>query len=50
MCAAIARNPQAPVPLVLKLLPRVPPQELRAIAKGVGRAPIVQAARKLLNG
>lgn len=50
VCAAIARNPQAPVPLVLKLLPRVPSQELRAIAKGVGRAPIVQAARKLLTG
>lgn len=49
VCAAIARNPKAPVPLVVRLLPRVPLQELRVIAKGTGRAPIVQAARKLIN-
>jgi hypothetical protein len=49
VCASLARNPQVPVPMVLKLLPRIPPQDLRAIAKGVGRAPIVQAARKLLS-
>jgi hypothetical protein len=36
------------VPLVLKLLPRVPMAELKVIAKGKGRAPIVQAARKLV--
>jgi hypothetical protein len=48
VCTALARNPRTPVPLVLKLLPRVPMQELRAIAKGQGRAPIVQAARKLV--
>lgn len=49
VCAAIARNPKTPVPLVLRILPRVPHQEIRAIAKGNGRAPIVQAARKMLN-
>jgi hypothetical protein len=49
VCTALARNPRMPVPLVLKLLPRLPSQELRAIAKGTGRAAIVQAARKLIN-
>jgi hypothetical protein len=39
-----------PVPLVLKVLPRVPMQELRAIAKGSGRQPVVHAARKLISG
>jgi len=48
VCAAIARNPKTPVPLVLRILPRVPLQDIRAIAKGTGRAPIVQAARKIL--
>lgn len=48
VCTALARNPRTPVPLVLKMLPRVPMQELRVIAKGQGRAPIVQAARKLV--
>ncbi|HEX8822078.1 MAG TPA: hypothetical protein VF794_19280 [Archangium sp.] len=48
VCTALARNPRTPVPLVLKLLPRVPLQEVRVIAKGQGRAPIVQAARKLV--
>ena len=50
VCTGLARNPRAPVPLVLKVLPRVPVQELRAIVKGNGRVPIIQAARKLLNG
>ena len=48
VCTALARNPRTPVPLVLKLLPRVPVAELKVIAKGKGRAPIVQAARKLV--
>jgi hypothetical protein len=48
VCTALARNPRTPVPLVLKLLPRVPLQEIRVIAKGQGRAPIVQAARKIV--
>lgn len=50
VCAALAKNPQAPVPLVLKVLPKVPPADLRALAKGGARAPIVQAARKLVHG
>ncbi|HEY0094188.1 MAG TPA: hypothetical protein VGB96_07685 [Archangium sp.] len=48
VCTALARNPRTPVPLVLKLLPRIPIQEIRVIAKGQGRAPIVQAARKIV--
>jgi len=49
VCAALARNPRTPIPMVLRILPRVPAQELRALAKGGGRMPIVQAARKLLS-
>jgi len=49
VCAALARNPRTPIPLVLRILPRVPIQDLRALAKGGGRMPIVQAARKLLS-
>jgi len=48
VCAALARNPKTPIPLVLRILPRVPIQDLRALARGGGRMPIVQAARKLL--
>jgi hypothetical protein len=50
VCTALARNPRMPLPLVFKLLPRVPVAELRAIAKGTGRLQVVQAARKLLAG
>jgi len=50
VCTALARNPRMPLPLVFKLLPRVPVAELRAIAKGTGRLQVVQAARKLLVG
>jgi hypothetical protein len=46
--AALARNPKTPLPLALKLLPRLPLQDLRVIAKGNARQALVQAARKLL--
>jgi hypothetical protein len=49
VCAALARNPKTPIPMVLRILSRVPVQDLRALAKGGGRMPIVQAARKLLS-
>lgn len=49
VCTALVRNPRMPLPLVFKLLPRVPVAELRAIAKGTGRLQVVQAARKLLQ-
>ena len=48
ICAALVRNPKTPVAIALRLLPRVPLNDLRAIAKGAGRQQIVLAARKLL--
>ncbi len=50
ICAALAKNPSMPIPLVVKLLPRVPMPDLKLLAKGGARQPIVQAARKLMNG
>jgi hypothetical protein len=38
------------MPLAIKLLSRVPMQDLKAIAKGAARQPIVQAARRILAG
>jgi hypothetical protein len=49
ICAALVRNPRTPMPVALRLLPRVPDREIRAIAKGAARQPIVDAARKLLQ-
>ena len=48
ICAALVRNPKTPIAIALRLLPRVPLNDLRAIAKGAGRQQIVLAARKLL--
>jgi len=48
ICAALVRNPKTPMAIALRLLPRVPLNDLRAIAKGAGRQQIVLAARKLL--
>lgn len=48
ICGALARNPGTPMPLALKLLPRVALPDLKALAKGGARQPIVQAARKLV--
>lgn len=50
VATALVKNPRTPIPLALKLLPRISTPELRSIAKGNGRAPIVQAARKMLTG
>lgn len=44
----LVRNPTTPIPVALKLIPRVPLSELRAIAKGGARLPLVQAARRLI--
>jgi hypothetical protein len=49
ICAAIVRNPKTPMAIALRLLPRVPLGDVRAIAKGAGRQQIVLAARKLLQ-
>jgi hypothetical protein len=48
VAAALVRNPKTPVPVALKLMPRLPVSELRAIAKSQGRPQIVQAAKKIL--
>ena len=45
-CAHVVRNPKTPTPIAIKLLDRISPSELRLIAKGGARQPIVQAARK----
>jgi hypothetical protein len=50
ICTALIRNPKLPLPLAIKLLGRIPSQEVRAIAKGGARQPLVNAARKLING
>ena len=49
ICTALVRNPRTPMPVALRLLPRVPDREIRTIAKGAARQPIVDAARKLLQ-
>ena len=46
----LVRNPRTPLPLALKLLPRLSSSDLRSIAKGNARPPLVQAARKLVTG
>jgi hypothetical protein len=49
ICAALVRNPKTPMAIALRLLSRVPLNDVRAIAKGAGRQQIVLAARKLLQ-
>jgi hypothetical protein len=50
ICTAIVRNPRSPTPVALRLLPRLPQTEIRAIAKGGARDQLVFAARKMLSG
>ncbi len=50
VCAALVRNPKTPMPLALRLLDKVPMNELRAIAKGGAREQLVHAARKRVIG
>ena len=50
VATALVRNPRYPIPMALRLLSRVPAAELHSIAKGNGRPPVVQAARKLVIG
>lgn len=45
---ALVRNPKTPIPVAVKLIPRLPVAELRALARSQGRPPIVSAAKKLL--
>ena len=48
VAAALVRNPKTPVPVAVKLVPRVPVSELKAIARSQGRPQIIQAAKKHL--
>jgi hypothetical protein len=48
VCAALVRNPKTPIPVALRLLPRLQQGEVRAIAKGAARQQIVLAARKMI--
>ncbi len=48
VASALVKNPRTPLPLALRLLPRLAASEIRSIAKGNGRPPIVQAARKMV--
>ncbi len=50
ICTALVRNPHTPLPLAIRMLPRLSPTEIRAIAKGGARDQIVHAARKILSG
>ena len=49
VAVALVRNPKTPIPVALKLLPRLPAAELKAIAKSQGRAQLVQAARRQVS-
>ncbi|HZX94885.1 MAG TPA: hypothetical protein VFE90_10240 [Myxococcales bacterium] len=48
VAAALVRNPKTPLPVALKLVPRLPVGEVRALAKSQVRPQIVQAAKKHL--
>lgn len=48
IAAAVVRNPKTPVPVALKLVPRLQLADVRMIAKSQGRPQIVQAARKIV--
>jgi hypothetical protein len=49
IAAAVVRNPKTPVPVALKLMPRLQLSDVRMIAKSQGRPQIVQAARKIVQ-
>jgi hypothetical protein len=50
ICASLVRNPKTPMPLALRMLDRVPVNELRAIAKGGARDALKHAALKKIAG
>lgn len=50
VCIALVRNPRTPLPVAMKILPRVNAGDLRAIAKGGARDQLVHAARKMVSG
>jgi hypothetical protein len=48
IAAALVRNPKTPIPVAVKLVPRLATAELRALARSQGRPQIVQAAKRHL--
>lgn len=50
VASSLVRNPKTPMPLAMRMLEKVPMSELKAIAKGGARDPLVNAARKKLAG
>lgn len=50
ICIALVKNPKTPTPVALRLLPKLPQTEIRAIAKGAGKDQLVFAARKIQAG
>lgn len=48
IAAALVRNPRTPIPVALKLVPRLAVADLRALARSQGRPQIVHAAKKHL--
>jgi hypothetical protein len=48
VAGALVRNPKTPLASALKLVPRLPTSDLRALAKSQGRPQIIQAAKKHL--
>ena len=46
VAAALVRNPKTPVPVAVKLVPRLASSDLKALARSQGRPQIVQAAKK----
>jgi hypothetical protein len=49
VCIALARNPKTPTAIAVRMLDKIPEADVRLIAKGAGRAALVQAARRKLN-
>ena len=50
VCTSLVRNPKTPLPLALRLIDRLPPAEVRALAKGGARDQVVHAARRKVTG
>jgi hypothetical protein len=48
IATALVRNPKTPLPVALRLVPRLPLAELRALAKSQVRPQVIQAAKKQL--
>ncbi|MBS2021946.1 MAG: hypothetical protein JST92_06015, partial [Deltaproteobacteria bacterium] len=45
---SLVKNPKTPIPIAVRLVPKLSMMELRALAKSQGRPQVVQAAKKAL--